>query len=60
MKKLIILMMIITAVFIVGCVLDSVAYCPYCGFFGVSHEEDDVFKCTNSACGKKFGAKKIP
>ena len=60
MKKLVILMIALTGIFIASCVFDSISYCPYCGSLGVTSEsDDDVYKCTNVSCGKKFGAMKL-
>jgi len=59
-KNLILLLLIIIAgVFIAGCVMDNVSYCPYCGFREISEIEPGVYKCNRSACGKTFGAKEI-
>ena len=66
MKKIITLIIILAGIFIVsslsGCVYNDVFYCPYCSYGSVEKLEGDdgfYFKCTNSNCGKIFGAKEI-
>ena len=67
MKKSIIFVVIILAGFFVvsslaSCVYDSVFYCPYCSYGSVEKLEgvnEGYYKCTNSECGKVFGAKEI-
>jgi ribosomal protein L37AE/L43A len=59
MKKSVILLMIISAcIFIASCVMDSPYYCPYCSTGGIKKQSDGVYKCTNTKCGKEFGAQK--
>jgi ribosomal protein L37AE/L43A len=61
MKKCLILLAVlfIAVIFIAGCVMDSVYYCPYCSSANVTVVEDGVYKCEKSSCGKTFGAKAI-
>ncbi|MDR0321568.1 MAG: hypothetical protein LBI28_08700 [Treponema sp.] len=60
MKKYIItLTIVIAGLFIAGCVVDHVFYCPYCGSAGLTEEPAGVYKCNNSSCGKTFGAKEL-
>ena len=61
MKKIAFIIMIVLAgIFIAGCVMESVFYCPYCGKSPVTKaDEEGFFKCGNSACGKTFGATKL-
>ena len=60
MRKILITLIIIIAVFFAaGCVYDHVFYCPYCSYGSVENNEDGTYTCTNSDCGKKFGAKEI-
>jgi len=61
MKKIVIflLLVIIAGIFITGCPLDSISYCPYCGSRNIEKTDTDVYKCKNDNCGKTFGAKKI-
>jgi ribosomal protein L37AE/L43A len=58
-KSFILLLVIIACIFIAGCVMDKVFYCPYCGSSNVSAVEAGVYKCGRSDCGKTFGAKEI-
>jgi DNA-directed RNA polymerase subunit RPC12/RpoP len=59
-KSLILLLLIIIAgIFITGCVMDSISYCPYCGSRNIEETEPNVYKCNNDRCGKTFGAKPI-
>jgi uncharacterized alpha/beta hydrolase family protein len=58
-KSFILLLIIIAGIFIAGCPMDSVSYCPYCSKGDVTKVVDNVYKCTNSNCGKTFGAKEI-
>ena len=58
MKKLVVLLMIvITCIFIAGCVMDSVTYCPYCKSTDIEEKDPGIYKCNK--CTKTFGAKKI-
>ena len=64
---------IILILFLIGfafasCVHDNVSYCPFCGKSGVMEiskydPETGItsiyYECTNSECGKKFGAGQI-
>jgi len=62
MKKIaFILMIVLAGIFIAGCVMDSVFYCPYCSKTNVTkvEGEDGVYKCNNPDCNKKFGVKKL-
>jgi uncharacterized alpha/beta hydrolase family protein len=60
MKKYIITFIIIlTGLFIAGCVFDHVYYCPYCSTGNVTKQSDNLYKCSNSSCGKTFGAKEL-
>jgi ribosomal protein L37AE/L43A len=61
MKKsfILLLLIIITGVFIAGCAMDSITYCPYCGSANIKTIEDGVYKCGRIDCGKTFGAKVI-
>jgi len=65
MKKIATLVIILAGIFIVsslsGCVYDDIFYCPYCSYGSVEKQEgaEGIYKCTNSDCGKVFGAKEI-
>jgi len=61
MKKIfiLILLIIIAGIFITGCPMNSIYYCPYCSKGSVKKVEDNVYKCTNPNCGKTFGAEEI-
>jgi len=63
MKKsfILLLLIVITGIFIAGCAMDSVTYCPYCGSMNISPVADQpgVYQCGRPECGKKFGAKEI-
>jgi ribosomal protein L37AE/L43A len=60
MKKSVILLIALACIFIASCgVMDSVSYCPYCSSYNISKEDDGIYKCNNSNCGKTFGAKEI-
>jgi len=60
MKKIFILLLIIFAgIFITGCVMDDISYCPYCGSNNIKETDPGVYKCNNANCGKTFGAKPI-
>ena len=58
-KTIISLIIILAGFFIAGCVYDHVFYCPYCSYGSVSDKGDGTYTCTNSNCGKTFGAKEI-
>jgi ribosomal protein L37AE/L43A len=57
MKKIALILMIVFAgIFVAGCVMDHVFYCPYCSSVNIKKVSDNVFKCENSNCGKEFAA----
>jgi len=56
---ILLLLIIITGVFIADCVMDSIHYCPYCGYNNVKEIGDGIYKCGRSGCGRTFGAKVI-
>jgi ribosomal protein L37AE/L43A len=58
-KSFIFLLVIIASVFITGCVMDSIYYCPYCGSMNISEVRTGVYKCGREECGKTFGAKEL-
>jgi ribosomal protein L37AE/L43A len=58
-KGFILLLVIIACIFITGCAMDKIAYCPYCGSANISEVETGVYKCGRSDCGKTFGAKEM-
>jgi len=63
-KTFITLIIIFVGIFIVSslaisCVYDHVFYCPYCSYGSVTDNGDGTYTCTNSDCGKTFGAKEI-
>jgi len=58
-KVLIILIIAFISIFTASCVWDSVKYCPYCSSTDITDNQDGTFKCNDSSCGKKFGAKRI-
>jgi ribosomal protein L37AE/L43A len=58
-KNFILLLIIIAGIFITGCVMDNISYCPYCGSNNIKEIESGVYKCQNDRCGKTFGAKPI-
>ena len=59
MKKPVILLIIVilAAIFMAGCVLNTVSYCPYCSSMQVEKTEDGWYKCNN--CTKTFGVKEL-
>jgi pyruvate-formate lyase-activating enzyme len=61
MKKsfILLLLIIIAGVFITGCPMESISYCPYCASRNIEKTDTDVYKCNNEKCGKTFGAKKL-
>jgi len=67
MKKAFILLFLITLVclFLGSCEKETVTYCPFCGQASIKEvsvynpsngETTLTYKCTNSNCGKSFGA----
>jgi len=67
MKKVFILLfvIIILSFTFVSCINDVITYCPFCGqaslkevskYDPVTGETTIHYKCTNSKCGKEFGA----
>jgi uncharacterized alpha/beta hydrolase family protein len=58
-KSFILLVIILAGIFIIGCPMDSITYCPYCSYSNISKVEDNVYKCNRESCGKTFGAVKI-
>jgi hypothetical protein len=59
MKKFaVFILLILTCILFVGCVFDSVSYCPYCKSMSIEkvEGEDNVYKCNK--CTKTFGAMK--
>jgi len=70
MKKAFVLFLLIAiAGFMLGsCVKEVVTYCPFCGQASVKetsvYDKDTgntsiTYECTNSKCGKKFGAGQV-
>jgi ribosomal protein L37AE/L43A len=60
MKKIAFILLIVFAgIFIAGCVMDNIHYCPYCSSANITEVSDGIYKCENSKCGKTFGAKEI-
>ena len=49
----------VVSLFAVSCVYDHIFYCPYCSYGSVTDNLDGSYTCTNSDCGKTFGAKEI-
>ena len=49
----------IVSSFTISCAYDHVFYCPYCSYGSVTENSDGTYTCTNSDCGKTFGAKEI-
>jgi transcription elongation factor Elf1 len=60
-KNFTLLVIIIAGIFIAGCAMDRIFYCPYCGSANISAVKDEpgVYKCGREGCEKKFGAKEI-
>jgi ribosomal protein L37AE/L43A len=58
-KSIVLLAIIIAGIFIAGCAMDTISYCPYCGQGSVKEIEEGVYKCGRSSCGREFGAKEI-
>jgi len=61
MKKVLIVLVIalLAFFFIAGCAKEYVNYCPYCSYGNIDDLNNGYYKCTNSKCGKTFGAKEI-
>jgi hypothetical protein len=58
-KSLILLLVIIAGIFIAGCAMDTVSFCPYCASLNIKTVEPGVYQCGRVECGKTFGAKLI-
>ncbi|MCL2252726.1 MAG: ogr/Delta-like zinc finger family protein [Treponema sp.] len=65
----VLLLVFITCLAIFSCARDSVTYCPFCGQAGIREistydtatgQTIITYQCTNSECGKKFGAGIVP
>jgi len=60
MKKFALILIIVFAcILIIGCVSDTVSYCPYCSSINIEKTAEGTFRCKNSSCGKTFGAIKL-